>query len=142
MSLGSWDLQVAIRDRLTLGQVAGGRVFDTPQATAPNVIFPYVGLGETQILNIDVLGYQGSDEFLRVHIWDRSNVEGGQRGKKNVKRIADQIETILNGKDIAIEGRHSGFAIVSDYLDIPDPDPFTAHAVMTVRVQHFGERNI
>ena len=139
--IGSWDVQVAIRDALTMGQVTEGRIFDADANISPNVRFPYVTIGASQILEADVTGYSGSDEFVPLHIWDRANTEGGHRGKKQIKQIGDQIHSLLNGKDIDVAGRSSAFVVMRDFLVVPDPDPLTTHAVMTLRVQHFGERD-
>lgn len=142
MSLGSWALQVALRDILVVGQVCEGRVHDSTGAVPANVQFPYVGIGESQVLNNDATGYSGSDEFVSIHIWDRANAAGGQRGIRNVKQIGDRIHDLLNGKDIAVNGRNSASVVMRDFIPVRDPDPYTAHAVMVFRVQHFGDKEI
>jgi Protein of unknown function (DUF3168) len=139
MSIGSWDLQVAIRDRLTLAPIAGGRIFDSDANISPDVLFPYVTIGEGQVIEADVVGSSGSDEAVALHIWDRANAQGGQRGKKNVKLIGDQIHSLLNGQDIAVNGRSPAFVVMRDFVTIADPDPLTVHGVLTMRVQHFEE---
>jgi hypothetical protein len=142
MAIGSWDVQVAIRDLLTLAPVADGRVFDADANISPDTRFPYVTLGASQILGADMVGYSGSDEFLPLHIWDRANAEGGQRGKRNIKQIGDQLHSLLNGKSIVVNGRPSAFMVMRDFNIIPDPDPLTAHAVLNLRVQHFSEKEL
>jgi Protein of unknown function (DUF3168) len=142
MAIGSWDVQVAILDILTQGQVTDGRIFDADANIAIDTRFPYVTLGESQIIGADVIGYSGSDEFLPLHIWDRANAEGGVRGKKNLKAVGDHIHPLLNGKSIAVNGRPAAFTYMRNFNVIPDPDPLTAHAVLTLRVQHFSEKEL
>jgi len=102
----------------------------------PNKI---VTIGEGQVIEADVVGSSGSDEAVALHIWDRANAQGGQRGKKNVKLIGDQIHSLLNGQDIAVNGRSPAFVVMRDFVTIADPDPLTVHGVLTMRVQHFEE---
>lgn len=135
--IGSWDLQIAVVDLLKGGGVADQRVYDAT-AVPVGVTFPYVGVGDTQALGADVQGRSGTDESLSLQFWDRANAGGGQRGTKNIKLLADQAHDILNGKNIDVSGRSAAFAVIGDFRTIGDPDPLTAHGVMTLRVQHFG----
>ena len=136
---GSWALQVAIFDLLRLGGITGGRIYDA-DAVPVDVSFPYVTIGATEALNFDVVGQAGSDEYLPLHIWDRSNPSGGQRGGKNISEIADRLNVLLNAKRIDVLGREWAFCVVRDFRKIPDPDPLTTHGVMTLRVQHFATK--
>jgi len=138
--IGSWDLQVAIYDALKLAGITAGRVHDE-QAAPVNVAFPFVAIGATEATNIDAVGYDGTEEILTLHIWDRSNAEGGQRGLKQIKQIGDQIHALLNGKPIHIEGRESAFCIVRGFTPVPEGDPLTSHGALTLRVQHFAKQN-
>jgi hypothetical protein len=140
--IGAWDVQVAIKDILATGSITEGRIFDAESNIAPDVRFPYTTIGESQILGADAIGYQGSDEFLPLHIWDRANAEGGQRGVKQVKQIGDQIHGLLNGKNIVVNGRSAAFVAMRDFRIVPDPDPLTAHGLLTFRIQHFGEKEL
>lgn len=142
MSIGSWDLQVALLDILRGAGIAGGRVYDQDSAVPSNVTFPYVGLGETQTTNLDVEGRAGSDEDLTIHIWDRANFAGGQRGQKNVKEIADQIHERLNGKRIDVNNRSAAAAFVAGFHTLGDPDPLTSHGIVSLHVAHFGQKEI
>jgi hypothetical protein len=138
--IGSWDLQVAIYDALKLAGITAGRVHD--ESAAPvNVQFPFVAIGATEATNIDAVGIDGIDELLTLHIWDRSNAEGGQRGMKQIKQVGDQIHTLLNGKRLHVEGRDSAFCIVRGFTPVAEGDPLTSHGALTVRVQHYKKHD-
>jgi hypothetical protein len=139
MAIGSWAVQAAIYDLLLTAGIVGRRIFDA-DAVPPDVVFPYIAIGATEAIGADVIGRDGSNEFLPLHIWDRANREGGQRGGRNVGLIGDELHSLLNAKRLEVEGRDWAFCIVRDFLRTPDPDPLTTHAVLTLRVQHFGPR--
>lgn len=133
--IGSWDLQVAIVGILKTAGIVDGRIFDfTPPATD----YPAVQVGNTQATGFDVTGRSGTEEFCQIDIWDRANASGGQRGRKNVKMIADAIHGLLNGKNLEVENRSAAIATVRDFLTVGDPDVLTAHGVLTLKVSHFG----
>jgi Protein of unknown function (DUF3168) len=137
--IGSWALQVAIYDLLRLAGIAGGRVHDQ-LAVPPNVTFPYVQFGATEARRADAVGIDGTDELLPLHIWDRGNETGGQRGIKQVSETADRIHTLLHGQQIYVEGRDIAFCSVQDFTPLPEADPLTAHGVLTLRVQHYKKQ--
>ena len=138
--IGSWALQVAIYDLLRLAGITGGRVYD--QFAVPfNVTFPYIQFGSAEARNIDATGISGMDETLPLHIWDRGNESGGQRGIKQVSETADQIHALLNGQSIAVEGRDTAYCTVTGFDPVPEADPLTAHGVVTLRVRHYAKQD-
>ena len=138
--IGSWDLQVAIYDALKIAGITGGRIYDQ-RAPLYNVTYPFTQIGATEARNVDAIGISGVEETLPLHIWDRGNEEGGQRGIKNVKEISAQIDALLNGQSINIEGRDSAFCIVTGFDPIDEADPLTAHGVVTLQVRHYKKQD-
>jgi hypothetical protein len=133
MSDGSFELQGAIfsaLNGLSPALAAGGVHAPAPQNTA----LPYVEIGESDAVVADVQCRQGLGETVTIHVW---TAPGSQ---KTAKQIMSRIRDALHAKDLTVGGRDSAFAIVSSTRVFTDDDEESIHGVVTVTVNHFGQK--
>lgn len=106
--------------------LAGGRIFDqVPEGAA----FPYVTLGDEQLLDAGNSCDDGWEVFSDIHIWSRPR-SGSKAEAKDL--AAAVIQRTVNGPLVV-----AGFTVVSARLETQrsfrDPDGKTEHTVVTVR---------
>lgn len=125
MSDPSLELQAAIVSLLKGSPpVAGGRIYDQVPTGA---VFPYVSLGDAQVLPDKAECIDGVEIFSQVDVWSRAV------GYGEVKAIVKEIMALLDDQSILV----SGFSVVvfehesTRYLR--DPDGLTRHAAITFR---------
>lgn len=124
MSDPSLELQAALVAALkgASPQIAGTRIYD---AVPPNPVFPYVSLGDCQVLPDKADCIDGTEVFPVIDVWSRAV------GYPEVKGIVKQILAILDDQPIAISGFDS-VVFQFDRVDyIRDPDGLTRHASIT-----------
>ena len=103
-----------------------GRVYDNPP---PEPIFPYITIGDDQV--IDDSGECGAsfEVFEDVHIWDRPKA----KSKAAVKELRKEVVAAV----LAITSIEDDYALVSVSLEsarsLRDPDGLTEHGVLTFR---------
>lgn len=125
----SLELQRALRAQLlaspAVTALVGQRIYDQPPITPQ---FPYITLGETDVLVQRASFYDGSDVSMSVHAWSRAN------GYPEGKRIAAAIRASLHEAPITLVGLERLVDIeVQSSRAFRDPDGLTSHAVITVR---------
>lgn len=118
------QLQKAIFDALTAAPaVAGGRVHDTVPA-AP--VFPYVTIGEEQVIEDGNACDDGWEVFATIHVWSR------QPGFPEAKAIA--AAAVQRLRSIATV---TSFTVIAAELETSrafrDPDGLTSHVAASVR---------
>lgn len=118
------ELQGAIVAALHAAGVAGGRVYDeVPQAAA----FPYVSIGEMQVVDDDAEMVGGAEVYATLHVWSRAP------GKPEASALAAAVRAALHEQDLRlpfwrlVEIRHQSTRIMAD------PDGKTTHGVLTFR---------
>lgn len=131
MSDPSLALQSAL---VTTLKASGGvgtaaRVYDTVPEGA---VFPYVQIGDDQIIGDDVDCAELSEVFTRIHVWSRAV------GFPETKTIAGAIRARLRAVPLTL----TGFTVTEvEFVQIQylrDPDGLTRHAVIEIRflIQH------
>lgn len=128
MSDPSLDVQGAIFAALkstgALPAVVGGRVYDAAPATA---VFPYITLGDGQVLPDKAGCIDGVEMFLQIDAWSRAT------GYPEVKGIAKAIIAKLDDQPMDITGYQ---VVVFEHQEtryLRDPDGLTRHAAITFR---------
>lgn len=102
-----------------------GEVYDDPPKRAS---YPYAVIGDDSFIPFDTDTTVGRDVIASIHIWDNYN------GKKRIKEIMGEIDSILNRANLAITGYHS-INCVFDSSDVfLEPDGKTRHGVITFRL--------
>lgn len=121
------QLQKAIYAALVAGPgVAGGRIYDR---VPEKPVFPYVTIGDDQVLDDGNTCEDGWEVASNVHVWSRP-AEGS---KVEVKDLAAAIVPRLAVTTLDV----SGFRLIAAQLETSrvfrDPDGITEHAVLTFR---------
>jgi hypothetical protein len=129
VSLGSWQLQRSIYNRLssdtTLGAVVTGVFDDIPQGTA----FPYVQVGQETITDIGGKDYDARSFLINVDIFSRYH------GTGQVKQIADIVVGLIHEQSLTVSGQKIvSIRLENSPLIIRDPKDNTRHGVLRFRV--------
>lgn len=119
------QLQRAIFDILTAASIAGDRVFDRPPT---NASFPYVTIGDEQVIDDGTTCADAWDVATDVHVWSRP--ESGS--KSELKTLIAQIVPLL-ATEIAVTGFRNVSGNLETTRSFRDPDGITEHAVLTFR---------
>lgn len=122
----SLALQIAINQRLRaeIGAVEG-RVFDE---VPPDVLFPYVELGEFQTVDDGAQCHDGLELYATLHVWSRG------AGQPEVKTIAGAVRAALHEAALDLGSDWQFLEIAHESTRYPkDPDRRTSHAVLTFR---------
>lgn len=129
MATISNPLQVGIYNKLTSNAtfmaLVGSRVYDqAPQSTT----FPYCTIGDDTELDWSTFTTLGQEATVTLHFWSR------EKGRKEVKAIMSQADTVLNRQTLTL----TGFTFVSCVREFAetflDPDGITYHGVQRYRV--------
>lgn len=124
MSDPTLELQAAMVMALKGASIAGSRIYDV---VPPSAVFPYVTLGDVQVLPDKADCIDGVEVFPQVDVWSRT------QGYGEVKTIVKAIMDALDDQPLTL----TGFAVVvfehqsTQYLR--DPDGLTRHAAITFR---------
>lgn len=128
MSDPSYALQVALVAALkaagALPDVVGGRVYDS---VPPDAAFPYVTLGDGQVLPDKAECVDGVEVSMQVDAWSR------QVGYGEVKTIGAAIVAALDDKPLAVAGFNVTVFELESARYLRDPDGKTRHGVITFR---------
>lgn len=120
----STEVQQAIYDALTATPaVAGGRVYDT---VPDNAIFPYVSIGQEQVVGDGNACGDGWEVHADVHVWSRK--PGFPEAKGIAAAAVERVTAIAS---------LSGVRVVQvefqDQRALRDPDGLTSHVVISFR---------
>ena len=102
----------------------GSRIYDK---VPKDPVFPYLVIGDDQIIGDDDGCGENSEAFVRIHVWSRAV------GFPEVKTIAGAVRAAIIAATFAIAGFE---VVVVQFVQaqfIPDPDPLTRHAVVEFR---------
>jgi len=136
MTDSSLAVQGAIRTALISPAITGIQsVRDTPDTTPTDSDFPFIHIGESQIIPDDTTntasgGDGGVSEFVDLHVWSR------YRGQKEVKELAAVIYDRLHGASLTVTGRASALSWVRNRQVLTDTDGLTRHGVISLEIIH------
>lgn len=135
MSDPSLAIQVALVARIAeLSAELNGRVYDDvppldERVTNTGEGFPYVSLGDGQLVPIDEECFDRTTNFFNVNVWSRAV------GFPEAKRIAGAIRDGLHEKDMAIPGHVLDSLRVESINYLRDPDGLTRRARLELTVE-------
>lgn len=119
----SLELQDAIVRTLKGGAaVVGGRVYD---AVSPTATYPYISLGDSQVLPEKANCVDGVEVFPQIDVWSRST------GYGEVKSIVKDVLSKLDDQPLTISGFDVVVFEVQSVNYLRDPDGLTRHAAIT-----------
>lgn len=128
MSDPSLDLQdalvLALRTPGALPSVVGKRVFDDVPG---GPTFPYVSLGDGQVLPDKSDCVDGTEVFPQIDVWSRTV------GFVECKQIARAIIAKLDDQALTVAGYRINVFELQDVQYLRDPDGKTRHAAITFR---------
>lgn len=101
------------------------RVYDKVPA---NPVFPYVTIGEAQVIGDDTEDCGDlSEVIISIHAWSRAE------GYPEVKRLAGAIRTTLRNASYSLSGFTVTVVEFQQARFLRDPDGLTSHAVVEFR---------
>jgi len=123
MSDPSLQVQKAIVEALRNASVAGGRIYDE----APeNATFPYVTMGECQVLPDKADCIDGAEIFPQIDVWSRAT------GYPETKTIVSEVLAALDDNAaLPVDGY---LVVVFEFMEVRylrDPDGITRHGAVT-----------
>lgn len=126
MSDPSLEVQKAIVGALrgAVPPVAEGRIYDE---VPPSAVFPYVTVGDCQVLPDKADCIDGSIVFPQVDVWTRTT------GYPETKRIASEVLAALDDRTdtLVVDGYHLVVFQFEEVRYLRDPDGITRHGIMT-----------
>ncbi|MGH6979038.1 MAG: DUF3168 domain-containing protein [Brevundimonas sp.] len=103
-----------------------------PLAPPDDALFPYLVIGEDQIIADETECSAGSEVYVATHVWTR--IEDDVSGSRaQAKQIAGAVRTAI-GRDLNVIGFDLVECRFEDTRHMTDPDKRTAHAVVTHRL--------
>jgi Protein of unknown function (DUF3168) len=121
----SYPMQVAVVDRLKKQvSLVSGRVYDEPPSTFE---FPYLTIGDDQVLADDAECVDGSEVYVTIHVWSQAV------GWPEAKKVGDQVRDALHLADLTLAGHRLVEMRFRDARPLRDPDGKTRHIVITFR---------
>ncbi len=125
MPSADFQLQVALVTRLKafadLTALVGQRIYD---AVPDRPKYPYVTLGDAQLINADMTCVRAWDAYLTLHGWSQKT------GYPEVKQIAGAIEDALHLASLPMPNFRVALITCSQSRVLRDPDGVTSHAVV------------
>lgn len=99
--------------------------------SAPNgAPYPYIVIGEDQIIGDDTECASGSEVVVTVHVWARATTPTETRRQQ--KRIAGAVRAALV-QPLALDGHTMDEWELESLQHLTDPDGLTGHSVLSVR---------
>lgn len=128
-------LQVAIVTALKADQgvaaIVGDRVFDkvgrAPDGS-PNVAFPYVSIGDGQVIPELAECTDSADVYVTLHAWSE------KPGFPEVNALASAIAAALHDQPLTIAGGAVLSLLLQQKQSLRDPDGLRSHAVLTFHI--------
>lgn len=125
-------IENALRGSADLKDAMGLTAVRLYTMTAPNEApFPYLIIGEDQVLDDSTECVESSEVITTVHVFSRVK-EGVATSRQEAKRIAGLVRSILKGLP-SVEGFDIVLADFESARHLTDEDGLTAHAVISHR---------
>ncbi|HSZ12223.1 MAG TPA: DUF3168 domain-containing protein [Rhizomicrobium sp.] len=102
MSSASWALQQAIFTELAASSDLQALIGDPPRifdAVPREAAFPYVTIGDDQVMDWSTATEAGQEHLIAIHVWSRNG------GRKETKAIADVVRACLDSASLALAGQ-------------------------------------
>lgn len=103
----------------------GVRVYDEVPEDA---VFPYITIGNTQVVGEGVEGLRGAEVYQTIDIWSRST------GKGELKTLGGHVIAALDDADLSRGPLSVNCCELEDVNYQNDPDGKTTHAVLTFHI--------
>jgi hypothetical protein len=107
--------------------LAGKSIFcPAPMSAA----YPYVSIGQIQVINERYEGLEGAQVHVTVHAWSRAE------SRQEIRTLAAQIVAALDGAEGVLTGQDltANTCMLEQMLYLDDPDGKSSRAVLTFQV--------
>jgi hypothetical protein len=129
MNDSSNALIAAIRSRLledpVIAAVVDDRVFDDPLET---VAFPWIQIGDTQVIQFEGMCTHGVQVFLSIHVWVRDAWAGDV-----MRDLCSAIYQSLHRQTFPVAGHTLQLLEHQTTRTLRDPDGKTRHGIVEIR---------
>lgn len=124
-----WPLQQALYAALATPLLTGiTQVVDHKLIDPPDSVYPYLEIGDGQIIPDDTDIANGAEHYFDLHTWSRA------LGKRELKQIRGRIFDRLHNTSLTVAGLASCNVFVIDGRTLDDPDGLTRHGIVTVKL--------
>ncbi|MGY3527698.1 DUF3168 domain-containing protein [Bradyrhizobium sp. USDA 4452] len=117
----------ALKDDAGVSAIVAARVFDqvgrNPDGS-PTVAFPYIAIGDTQVLPELAECTDAASSYVTLHLWSRAV------GFPEVKRLGAAVIKVLHDAALELAGGTLQSLLLNSTHYIRDPDGLTSHAVL------------
>ena len=125
-------VEAALRASPALAQAMGGRVRLYPLAAPHDAPFPYLTIGEDQIIGDGTECLDSSEAFTTIHVWARVDNDVSE-SRAQAKRIGAAVRAAIN-RDLVVDGFEVTECEFQTARHLTDPDQRTAHTVIEHRL--------
>lgn len=118
----------ALKADAGVAALVGAGVYDrVPRATdgTPQVAFPYISLGDTQMLPELAEATDAAETVVTLHGWSRAV------GFPEVRQLAKAVIAALHDASLTLTGGVLQSLLLQSTQVLRDPDGLTSHAVLT-----------
>lgn len=124
-------MEAALRASPALAEAMGGRVRLYTLSAGDNAPFPYIVIGEDQIVGDETECAASSEAFTTVHVWSRVE-DDVSASRAQAKAIAALVRATLNAP-LPLVGFVTTEWRFETARHLTDPDQRTAHSVVEHR---------
>lgn len=115
----------ALKAAAPVSALVGARVFDR---VPPDAAYPYVNVGEIQLLPEDTDCGESAEVFVTIHVW--SNTPGAVQARD----LAAKVRAALHRQALTLDDPHVlTEGEITDVRVFADPNPTLTHGVITYR---------
>ncbi len=118
------SLIAVLRANAPVAALVGARVYDS---VPPTPTFPYVALGDVQVIPDKADCIDGVEVFAQIDGWSRAV------GYPEVKRIGAAIVAALDDQPVTVTGYDVVVFEIENIQYLRDPDGLTRHGALTFR---------
>ncbi|MEH6721293.1 MAG: DUF3168 domain-containing protein [Aurantimonas endophytica] len=122
------ELQKAIFDALKAAPaLAGGRVYDRPPPP-PSGAFPYITIGDDQVIDDGNSCGDSWEVFSDIHIWSRPQTQSKAEAKTLAAAIVGRLRAVST-----VPGHVVTIVAMESARTFRDGDGITEHGIVTMR---------
>jgi hypothetical protein len=130
----SWDVRVAIMERMDQHFNLSGRVFDkAPSKTE----LPYVTMGPDDEIPARLFGKRGGQVEVSVHAWGRESDEDNDYGDFEVDKLARAVVDSLDGERLELPSHEMVRLRWVQTIKVPEEEPNVRHKSVRFRITSF-----
>lgn len=128
MSLGLWDVHIAVFNRLATDSTLAALGVTVYDNVPPSPAMPYVRVGEESLVDDGGKDYDAVSRIIGIHAFSNYS------GSKEVKDVMSAVDAALHDLPLAVDGQQVVFIRRSmSPIIILEKDAITRHGVVRFR---------